>query len=72
MPGKSFIGSELFPKVANLVGVLENSRKDAKMVEGGDPALLLIHAGTKLTVHRALPYGCGSSWLEPEKITTFV
>ena len=38
----------------------ENSRKNHKFIEGCAPALRVIRAGTRLTVHRSLPYGNNS------------
>ena len=34
----------------------EKSRNFKNLVEGGAPALRVIRAGTRLTVHRSLPY----------------
>ena len=35
----------------------ENFRKNDNFIEGGDPALRGIRAGTRLTVHRSFPLG---------------
>ena len=54
MPRKRCI--ELFPKVAVLVEIPGTSDKyRKKIMEGDAPALRFIRAGTRLTVHRALP-----------------
>ena len=39
----------------------EKSGKFSKMIEGCAPALRVIRAGTRLTVHRSLPYWCKSN-----------
>ena len=55
---KSSIGSELFGKVQLLVEIpkiLGNLEIIINFFEGGAPALRVIRAGTRLTVHRSLP-----------------
>ena len=63
MPWKSSIGSKLFPKVQNLVEISKISKnlKISKILSGEAPALRVIRAGTRLTVHRSLPYQNHSS-----------
>ena len=58
---KSSIGSELFGKVqllAEISKIYKNLEILRNFVEGGTPALRSIRAGTRLTVHRSLPYWC--------------
>ena len=43
----------------------ETSRIFENFVEGGAPALRVIRAGTRLTVHRSLPYRTAANWPEP-------
>ena len=56
---KSSIWCKLFSKGHILVKnsiFLKNHEKKKKSIEGGVPALRVIRAGTRLTVHRSLPY----------------
>ena len=66
---------QAFPKVRNLVKILKISKhlKIEKIVEEGAPALRVIRAGTKLTVHCSLPYRTAVNWSDhgPAKIRTF-
>ena len=56
MPEKSSIGFSGFEKLTFLVEILFFSKisKISKKNEGGDPALRVIRAGIRLTVHRSL------------------
>ena len=59
MSEKSSIGFSGFEKMTFLVEILKISEmleKNYKSIEGGAPALRVIRAGTRLTVHRSLPY----------------
>ena len=52
------MGSKFFLKVENLdeiFEIFENFGKRQKIGRGGAPALRVIRAGTRLTVHRSLP-----------------
>ena len=55
---KSSIGSELFRKCSIFVEIpkIPKTHENSKIMEGGAPALRVIRAGTRLTVHRSLPY----------------
>ena len=57
MPGKSSIGFSGFEKLIFLVEISKFPKisKIAKEIEGGAPALRVIRAGIRLTVHRSLP-----------------
>ena len=68
MPGKSSIGFSGFEKLTFLVEISKISKileKNDKTIEGGAPALRVIRAGTRLTVHRSLP------WLVEWKYSSF-
>ena len=58
MPGKSSIGFSGFEKLTFLVEILKFSKisEISNVFEEGAPALRVIRAGTRLTVHRSLPY----------------
>ena len=55
---KSFIGFSGFEKLTFLVEISKfpEISKISKKIEGGAPALQVIRAGTRLTVHRSLPF----------------
>ena len=57
---EKFYWLEVFQKLEMLVEIL-NILKNLEILEnsfeGGAPALRVIRAGTRLTVHRSLPYG---------------
>ena len=57
MPEKSSIGFSGFEKLIFLVKISKFYKipKISKIFEGGAPALRVIRAGTRLTVHRSLP-----------------
>ena len=57
MPEKSSIGFSGFEKLTFFVEISKFSEisKNLKIFEGGAPALRVIRAGTRLTVHRSLP-----------------
>ena len=67
MQEKSSIGFSGFEKLAFLVEVSKFSEmsKISENSEGGAPALRVIRAGTRLTVHRSLP------WLVEWKYSSF-
>ena len=57
--GEKFYLMRTFSKVRNLAKILKNLKNleiSENFVEGGAPALRVIRAGTRLTVHRSLPY----------------
>ena len=56
MPGKSSIEFSGFEKLTFFVEISKFSEisKNLKIFEGGAPALRVIRAGTRLTVHRSL------------------
>ena len=58
MQRKSSIGAKLFPKVEILVEISKISKnlEILKEIKGCAPALRVIRAGTRLTVHRSLSY----------------
>ena len=60
MPGKSSIGFSGFEKLTFLVEISKFSKisEIPKKIQGSAPALRVIRAGTRLTVHRSLPYWC--------------
>ena len=68
----NFIGPELFAKVVafvdNISKISEQIQKIDDGVEAGVPALRVIRAGARLTVHRALPFGVSSEKRCPPKI----
>ena len=58
MLGESSIGFSGFEKLTFLVEISKISKileKNDNFIEGGAPALRVIRAGTRLTVHRSLP-----------------
>ena len=64
MPEKSSIGFSGFEKLIFLVEISNFSAisEISKIFEGGAPALRVIRAGTRLTVHRSLPYRTAVNW----------
>ena len=55
---KKFYRLRTFQKLIFLVEISKISKIFEKIIEGSAPALRVIPAGTRLTVHRSLPYSC--------------
>ena len=75
MPGKSSIGFSGFEKLTFLVEISKFSKilEISRFFEEHAPALRVIRAGTRLTVHRSLPYRTAVNWPEagPAEIRNF-